>query len=261
MEKVTVPLIKQRKNKEKITMLTAYDYCFAQILDEAGIDIILIGDSLGVCVLGYPTTIPVTISDMIHHAKPVVRAVKRALVVIDMPFMSYQESVEMAKRNAGRMIKESGAEAVKIEGGEKMKDVIKALVDIDIPVMGHIGLTPQSYYALGGYKVQKEEERLIKDAKAVEEAGAFSLVLECIPRQIAKRITQELTIPTIGIGAGPECDGQVLVTHDLLGLLGEFRPKFVKRYVNLKDIIKKSVEDFIAEVKGGVFPDDSHSFH
>ncbi len=261
MEKVTVPSIKDRKGKEKIAMLTAYDFCLAQIVDEAGIDIILVGDSLGTCVLGYGNTLPVTVSDMIHHTKAVVRAVRRALVVVDMPFMSYQESIEKAKRNAGRMIKETGAEAVKVEGGEKMKDVIKALVDIDIPVMGHIGLTPQSYHALGGYKVQREEERLLKDAKAIEEAGAFSIVLECVPRQIAKRITEEVSIPTIGIGAGPDCDGQVLVIYDLLGLLGDFRPKFVKRYVNLREVVKKSVCDYIGEVKEGIFPDDSHSFH
>jgi 3-methyl-2-oxobutanoate hydroxymethyltransferase len=242
-------------------MLTAYDFCFAQILDEAGIDIILVGDSVGTTVLGYPTTLPVTVSEMIHHTRAVTKAVKRALVVIDMPFMSYQESIEKAKKNAGKMIKESGAEAVKIEGGERMKDVIKAIVDIDIPVMGHIGLTPQSYHAIGGYKVQKEEKRLLKDAKAIEEAGAFSIVLECVPRQIAKRITEEISIPTIGIGAGPDCDGQVLVVHDLLGLLGDFRPKFVKQYARMRDLVKKSVAEYIEEVRKGIFPDDSHSFH
>jgi 3-methyl-2-oxobutanoate hydroxymethyltransferase len=261
MDKVTVPALKEMKGKEKITMLTAYDFCFAQILDEAGIDIILVGDSVGTTVLGYPTTLPVTVSEMIHHTRAVTKAVKRALVVIDMPFMSYQESIEKAKKNAGKMIKESGAEAVKIEGGERMKDVIKAIVDIDIPVMGHIGLTPQSYHAIGGYKVQKEEKRLLKDAKAIEEAGAFSIVLECVPRQIAKRITEEISIPTIGIGAGPDCDGQVLVVHDLLGLLGDFRPKFVKQYARMRDLVKKSVAEYIEEVRKGIFPDDSHSFH
>jgi 3-methyl-2-oxobutanoate hydroxymethyltransferase len=261
MDKVTVPALKEMKGKEKIAMLTAYDFCFAQILDEAGIDIILVGDSVGTTVLGYPTTLPVTVSEMIHHTRAVTKAVKRALVVIDMPFMSYQESIEKAKKNAGKMIKESGAEAVKIEGGERMKDVIKAIVDIDIPVMGHIGLTPQSYHAIGGYKVQKEEKRLLKDAKAIEEAGAFSIVLECVPRQIAKRITEEISIPTIGIGAGPDCDGQVLVVHDLLGLLGDFRPKFVKQYARMRDLVKKSVAEYIEEVRKGIFPDDSHSFH
>jgi len=261
MDKVTVPALKEMKGKEKIAMLTAYDFCFAQILDEAGIDIILVGDSVGTTVLGYPTTLPVTVSEMIHHTRAVTKAVKRALVVIDMPFMSYQESIEKAKKNAGKMIKESGAEAVKIEGGERMKDVIKAIVDIDIPVMGHIGLTPQSYHAIGGYKVQKEEKRLLKDAKAIEEAGAFSIVLECVPRQIAKRITEEISIPTIGIGAGPDCDGQVLVVHDLLGLLGDFRPKFVKQYARMRDLVKESVAEYIEEVRKGIFPDDSHSFH
>ncbi|MCX7856547.1 MAG: 3-methyl-2-oxobutanoate hydroxymethyltransferase [Deltaproteobacteria bacterium] len=261
MDKVTVPVLKEKKGKEKITMLTAYDYCFAQIIDEAGVDVILVGDSVGTVMLGYSTTIPVTISEMIHHAKAVVKAVKRALVVIDMPFMAYQESIEKAKRNAGRMLKETGAEAVKIEGGEKMKDVIKALVDIDIPVMGHIGLTPQSYHVFGGYKVQKEAERLIRDAKALEEAGAFSVVLECVPRQIAKRITEEISIPTIGIGAGPDCDGQVLVIHDLLGLLGDFRPKFVRQYVKLRDVVKKAAIEYVSDVKNGIFPDDAHSFH
>lgn len=259
--KVTVPGIKEKKGKEKITMLTAYDFCFAKIIDEAGVDIILVGDSVGTVMLGYPNTLSVTVQEMIHHTKAVTKAVNRALVVIDMPFMSYQESIEQAKRNAGRMIKESGAEAVKLEGGERMKDVIKAIVDIDIPVMGHIGLTPQSLHSLGGYKVQREEERLLRDAKAIEEAGAFSIVLECVPRQIAKRITESVSIPTIGIGAGPDCDGQVLVIHDLLGLLGDFRPKFVKQYLNLRELVKSGVQRYIQEVKSGLFPEDIHSFH
>lgn len=261
MDKITVPVVRGRKGKDKLTMLTAYDYVFASIMDNAGIDMILVGDSVGTTLLGYPNTIPVTIDDMIHHTKPVVKGAKKALVVIDMPFMSYQESVEQARRNAGRMIKESGAEAVKLEGGVRMKEAIKAIADIDIPVMGHIGLTPQSVHSMGGYKVQKEEERLIADAKAVEEAGAFSVVLECVPRDISKKITEMLSIPTIGIGAGPDCDGQVLVIHDLLGLLGDFRPKFVKRYLNLKEEVEKGIKSYIEEVRGGVFPDDTHSFH
>jgi 3-methyl-2-oxobutanoate hydroxymethyltransferase len=261
MEKVTVPAVKARKGKEKLTMLTAYDYVFANIIDNAGIDMILVGDSVGSVMLGYPNTIPVTVEEMIHHTKPVVKGAKTALIVIDMPFMSYQESVELAKRNAGKMIKESGAEAVKLEGGEKMKDVIRAITDIDIPVMGHIGLTPQSVHSMGGYKVQKEEERLMNDARAVEEAGAFAIVLECVPRNISKKITETLSIPTIGIGAGPDCDGQVLVIHDLLGILGDFRPKFVKTYMNLRADMDKAVKSYIEEVKGGIFPDDSHSFH
>ena len=260
MEKVTVPVVRARKGKDRLTMLTAYDYVFANIMDNAGIDMILVGDSVGNTVLGYQNTLPVTVDDMIHHTKAVVKGTKTGLVVIDMPFMSYQESIEQAKRNAGRMIKESGAEAVKLEGGVKMKETIRAIADVDIPVMGHIGLTPQSVHSMG-YKVQKEEDRLMADAKAVEEAGAFSIVLECVPREIAKRITGEIGIPTIGIGAGPDCDGQVLVIHDLLGLLGGFRPKFVKTYVNLRDVIEKGVKDYIEEVKGGTFPDDAHSFH
>lgn len=261
MENMTVPVVRGRKSKEKLTMLTAYDYPFARIMDNAGIDIILVGDSVGSVMLGYPNTIPVTIEDMIHHTKPVVKATKNALVVIDMPFMSYQESMEQARRNAGRMIKESGAEAVKLEGGVGMKEVIKAIVDIDIPVMGHIGLTPQSVHRMGGYKVQKEEERLIADAMAVEEAGAFSVVLECVPRDISKKITEMLSIPTIGIGAGPDCDGQVLVLHDLLGILSDFRPKFVKSYLNMREEVEKGIKEYIEEVRGGIFPDDTHSFH
>jgi 3-methyl-2-oxobutanoate hydroxymethyltransferase len=261
MEKVTVPIVRERKGKDKLAMLTAYDYVFANIMDNAGIDIILVGDSVGSVMLGYPNTIPVTIEEMIHHTKPVVKATKNALVVIDMPFMSYQESTEQAKRNAGKMIKETGAEAVKLEGGVRMKEVIRAIVDIDIPVMGHIGLTPQSVHRMGGYKVQKEEERIIADALAVEEAGAFSIVLECVPRDISKKITDMLSIPTIGIGAGPDCDGQVLVLHDLLGLLGDFRPKFVKNYLNLRTEVEKGIKDYIEEVRGGIFPDDTHSFH
>lgn len=264
MNKVTVPILRNKKGKEKITMLTAYDYTFANIMDNVGIDSILVGDSVGNVMLGYPNTIPVTVDEMIHHTKAVSKGTKNALLVIDMPFMSYQESIEQARRNAGRMIKESGAEAVKLEGGVKMKDVIRALVDIEIPVMGHIGLTPQSIHRMGSYKVQgkgEEAEALIKDAKAVEEAGAFSIVLECVPRKLAKEITDMLSIPTIGIGAGPDCDGQVLVIHDLLGLFGEFRPKFVKSYLNIRQEMETAIKSFIEEVKEGVFPDDTHSFH
>jgi len=261
MDKMTVPIVRGKKGKEKIAMLTAYDYAFASIIDNAGIDIILVGDSVGSVMLGYSNTIPVTVDEMIHHTKPVAKAAKNALVVVDMPFMSYQVSLEQARHNAGKMIKESGAEAVKLEGGTKMKEVIGAIVDIDIPVMGHIGLTPQSVYRMGGYKVQKEEERLIADALAVEDAGAFSIVLECVPRDVSKKITDRLSIPTIGIGAGPDCDGQVLVIHDLLGILGDFRPKFVKKYMNLHEEIEKGVKSYIEEVKGNIFPDDSYSFH
>ena len=245
-------------------MLTAYDHPTAKILDKAGVDTILVGDSVGPVVLGYPNTIPVTVEEMIHHTRAVVRGTKRALVIIDMPFMSYQESIEQAKHNAGRMLKESGAEAVKLEGGRAMRETIRAMVDVDIPVVAHIGLTPQSIHRMGGYKVQGKGEdvsRLIEDARAVEQAGAFMVVLECVPRQLAKEITEMLSIPTIGIGAGPDCDGQVLVFHDLLGLLGDFRPKFVKQYANLSDIIDTAVKSYISEVTSGAFPDDSQSFH
>ena len=264
MDKMTVPLLKGMKNKEKITMLTAYDYPTARIMDGAGVHTVLVGDSLGPVVLGYPNTMPVTVDEMIHHTKAVVRGCKNALVIIDMPFMSYQESVEQAKRNAGRMIKESGASAVKLEGGSNMKDVIAAIVDIDIPVVGHIGLTPQSIHRMGGHKVQGKGDaasKLIEDAKAVEDAGAFMVVLEGIPRQLGAEITGMLSIPTIGIGAGPDCDGQVLVLHDLIGLAGDMRPKFVKTYVNLQQQMETAIKSYIEETKTGAFPDDTHSYH
>jgi 3-methyl-2-oxobutanoate hydroxymethyltransferase len=264
MEKITVPMIKARKGGERITMLTAYDFPFAQLVDGAGVEVILVGDSLGNVVLGYPNSLPVTMEQMIHHTAAVVRGVGRALVVGDMPFMSYQESIGQARRNAGRLVKEGGAEAVKVEGGVRVRDVIRAIVDIDIPVMAHIGLTPQSVNAMGGFKVQGKgsaEDAVIEDAKAVEEAGAFSVVLEGVPRGVAKKITDMLSIPTIGIGAGPDCDGQVLVIHDLLGLSTRIKPKFAKTYVNLAEQIAKGVREYIGEVKTGAFPDDAHSFH
>lgn len=261
MDKVTVPEIQRKKGQgEKITMLTAYDTPMARILDECGVDMLLVGDSVGSVMAGYPNTLPVTVDEMIYHTRAVVKGVQRALVVIDMPFMSYQVSIEEAKRNAGRMIKESGAEAVKLEGGASMAETIRAIVDIDIPVMGHIGLTPQSIHRLGGYKVQRQREKLLEDAQAVEEAGAFAVVLECVPEEIAREITERLSIPTIGVGAGPHCDGQVLVIHDLLGLLGDFRPRFVKRYVDLTAIISQAVKDYIREVKEGIFPGQEHTF-
>jgi 3-methyl-2-oxobutanoate hydroxymethyltransferase len=265
-EKVTVPRIKAMKERdEKITMLTAYDTPFARILDQAGVDILLVGDSVGSVVAGYPNTLPVTIDEMIYHTRAVTRGAEQALVVIDMPFMSYQISLEDAKRNAGRMIKESGAEAVKLEGGVNMKETIEAIVNIDIPVMGHIGLTPQSVHQMGGFKVQgkveEQKQKVMADAVAVEEAGAFSVVLECIPTELAQEITEQLSIPTIGIGAGIHCDGQVLVIHDLLGLLGDFRPKFVKSYVDLRTVISQAVEEYMQEVRKGAFPTDKHSFH
>jgi 3-methyl-2-oxobutanoate hydroxymethyltransferase len=264
MDKITVPVLTGMKQKEKITMLTAYDFPTAKIVDNAGIHAILVGDSVGPVMLGYPNTMPVTVDEMIYHTKAVVKAVKSAFVIIDMPFMSYQESIEEAKRNAGRMIKESGAEAVKLEGGSNMKEIIRAIVDIDIPVVGHIGLTPQSIHRMGGHKVQGKGDtaaKLLEDARAVEEAGAFMIVLEGIPRGLGKEITDMLSIPTIGIGAGPDCDGQVLVVNDLLGMAGDLRPKFVKTYINLQKEIDGAVKVFIEEVKTGVFPDDAHSYH
>ncbi len=264
VDKITVPILREMKNKEKITMLTAYDYPTAKIVDNAGIHTILVGDSVGPVVLGYPNTMPVTIDEMIHHTRAVVKAVINTFVIIDMPFMSYQESAEQAKRSAGRMIKESGAEAVKLEGGSNMKEIIRAIVDIDIPVVGHIGLTPQSIHRMGGHKVQGKGDtaaKLLEDARAVEDAGAFMVVLEGIPRELGKQITQILSIPTIGIGAGPDCDGQVLVLHDLLGMAGEIRPKFVKTYINLQQEMERAIKTFAEEVKTGAFPDDAHSYH
>lgn len=264
--KVTVPEIRKMKQKgEKITALTAYDYSFARILDEAGVDILLVGDSLGSVIQGLESTLPVTLDEMIYHTKTVVRGRKRALVVADMPFLSFQVSIEEAKRNAGRFLQEAGAEAVKVEGGARILETIKAIVQMEIPVMGHVGLTPQSIHRFGGYRVQgKEKEQrevIMQDAIAVQEGGAFSIVLEGIPMDLAKEITRRLSIPTIGIGAGIDCDGQVLVVHDMLGLFEMYTPKFVKRYADLKGIMADAVKNFIAEVKEEKFPDEEHSFH
>jgi 3-methyl-2-oxobutanoate hydroxymethyltransferase len=244
-------------------MLTSYDYPFTRIMDAAGVDIILVGDSAGVVVAGHDTTLPVTMDEMLYHVKAVRRAEPRALVVADMPFMSYQTGIEDACRNCGRMIKEGGAEAIKIEGGTNMAHVIRAVSSIDIPVMGHIGLTPQSVHRMGGYKVQGRKEqadRILEDAHAVQNAGAFAVVLEGIPARLAAEITSGLTIPTIGIGAGPACDGQVLVIHDILGLCEKYSPKFVKRYAELGPIISEAVKQYVAEVKAGEFPTEEHSF-
>ncbi len=265
-DKVTVPQILLMKQKgEKIVMLTAYDWITARIIDEAGIEIILVGDSLGTVIAGYETTLPVTLEEVIYHTKAASRGRKRALLVADMPFLSYQSSIRDAKISVGRLIKEGGAEAVKLEGGKNMADTIKAIVDMDIPVMGHIGLTPQSVHRMGGYKVQgreeRQRERIVEDAFAVEEAGAFSIVLEGIPYDLAATITKNLKIPTIGIGAGVHCDGQVLVIQDLLGITFPPRPKFVKAYVNGGEIIRNAVREFIDDVKTGRFPDEEHSYH
>lgn len=265
MNKVTVLDIKKMKSEgRKIPVLTAYDFPTAKILDESGIPVLLVGDSAGMVVAGYENTLPVTMEEMIYHTRAVVRGRREALVVADMPFMSYQESIEQCRRNAGRLVKEGCAEAVKLEGGERIRDTIKAVVDMDVPVMGHIGLTPQSIHKMGGYRIQgkgvEARKKLLKDAKAVEEAGAFSIVLEGLPSELSKEITSTLSIPTIGIGAGPFCDGQVLVLHDILGLYGEINPKFVKRYADLKGIISTAVTEYKEEVEEGVFPGKEHSF-
>ncbi len=265
MEKVTVTTVQKMKAEgRKITMLTSYDYPFTRILDEAGVDILLVGDSAGNVIAGYENTLPVTMEEMLYHTRAVARAAKRAMVVGDMPFMSYQKDLAQARENAGRFLKEGGAHCVKLEGGVNMEEVIRAITEIDIPVMAHIGLTPQSVHRMGGFKVQGKDERqreqLMEDALAVERAGAFSVVLECVPEELAKEITSTLSIPTIGIGAGIHCDGQVLVIHDLLGLLEGFRPKFVKQYVDLRGAIDGAVKTYIEEVREGKFPDAEHSF-
>lgn len=262
--KWTAPRIKALKGQGKVTCLTAYDYSIARLLDEAGIHIALVGDSLGMTVLGYETTLPVTMEDMLHHTAAVARGVKQAMVVTDMPFMSYQVSVEQGLENAGRCIQEAGADGVKIEGGALRVPLIQALIANGIPVMGHIGLTPQSIRAFGGYKVQgkvpEEARRLKDDAQALEAAGVFTLILECVPAELGREITEMVRIPTIGIGAGPGCDGQVLVLHDLLGLYGDFAPKFVKRYANLGPEIRKALETFKREVEEGKFPGPEHCY-
>jgi len=258
---ISIAQIQEMKNRgEKISMVTGYDYPFARLLDQSGIDMILVGDSVGVVVAGYPNTLPVTVDEMIYHGKAVMRGNSRALVVIDMPFMSYQISVEDAKRQAGRIMQETGATAVKLEGGVSMAATIDALVTIGIPVLAHIGLTPQTVNQLGGFRVQREKERLLADAKAVTDAGAFGLVIECVTTDIAAEITSSVSIPTIGIGAGPACDGQVLVLHDLLGLFDRFRPSFVKQYANLEPEIIKALQQYKQEVKDGSFPTEKHSF-
>jgi 3-methyl-2-oxobutanoate hydroxymethyltransferase len=253
-----------KKEGRKLSMLTAYDYCTAKLMDEAGVNSILVGDSLGNVILGYKDTLSVTMEDMLHHGRAVSRGVENALLVIDMPFMSYQTSVYDAVVNAGRLVKEAGANAVKLEGGEAVCPQIKAIVEASIPVMAHLGLTPQSVNAIGGYKVQgKDEEaakRLIREAKAVEAAGAFALVLECVPSKLAKVITETVNIPTIGIGAGADCDGQVLVYQDMLGMFSDFTPKFVKKYANVGDSMKEAFKAFFHEIEEGTFPTAEHSY-
>ena len=263
--KVTIADLYARKNRgEKIAMLTAYDYGTAAMVDEAGVEVVLVGDSLGMVVLGYESTAPVTMDEMIHHAKAVRRGVKNALVIGDMPFMSYNVSREEAIRNAGRFIKEAGCDAVKLEGGTEMAATVKAVVDAGIPVCAHIGLTPQTAVKLSGFKVQGKDAAgamdLINSARSLDEAGAFLLVMECIPDAIAARITKKVTMPTIGIGAGPGCDGQVLVINDMLGVFERFLPKFVKQYAKLAPRIKEALTAYIADVKGGTFPGPEHTF-
>lgn len=263
--KVTTTTIRQKKiNAEPITMLTVYDAAFARLFDEAGIDMLLVGDSVGNTVLGYESTVPVTMEDMLHHARAVCRGTSRAMVVVDLPFMSYQVSVEEAIRNAGRILKETAAVAVKLEGGKEIAPAVKTMTAAGIPVVGHLGLTPQSVNQLGGFKVQGKDmaaaQALIDNARCIEEAGAFALVLECIPAQLAAKVTQALSIPTIGIGGGSSCDGQVLVMHDLLGLLPGFTPKFVKTYRNLHTEVTAAVREYIDDVKNRRFPGAEHSF-
>ena len=264
MKNTTATFKKAKEEKQKITMLTAYDYSFAKLMDEAGINSILVGDSVGMVCLGYEDTLPVTMEDMIHHTKAVARGAKNALVVADMPFMSYQTSVYDAVVNAGRLIKEGGAQAVKLEGGFEVTVQIKAIVDASIPVVAHIGLTPQSVNAFGGFKVQGKSEaaaqKLLDEARAVEKAGAFAVVMECVPAKLAAKITEELSIPTIGIGAGAGCDGQVLVYQDMLGLFSDFTPKFVKQFANVGEIVKGAFEGYIREVQEGTFPAQEHTF-
>jgi 3-methyl-2-oxobutanoate hydroxymethyltransferase len=271
--KITVPDLLQRKsssagspeNSKKIVCLTAYDYPTARLLDEAGVDVILVGDSVAMVALGYDSTLPVTLDEMIHHARAVRRGTKRALLVADMPFGSYHSDTAESLRNAVRFVKEAGVEAVKVEGGERRLELIARLTEAEIPVMGHVGLTPQSINALGGYRVQGKTtdsaEQLLRDARAVEAAGAFSVVLEAVPRELAAQITRELRIPTIGIGAGPDCDGQILVVHDMLGLTFDQTPKFARQYANVGEVIGNAVRNYCDDVLSGNFPSDRESYH
>lgn len=264
MKNTSVTFKESKKNGEKLTMLTAYDYTTAKLLDESGVDSILVGDSLGMVVLGYDDTLSVTMEDMIHHSAAVARGAKNALVITDMPFMSYQTSVYDAVVNAGRLVKEGKAQAVKLEGGIEFCEHIKAIVKASIPVCAHIGLTPQSVNAFGGFKVQgkgkEEAQRLLDEARAVEEAGAFAVVLECVPAKLAKKISESISIPTIGIGAGAGCDGQVLVYQDMLAMYSDFKPKFVKQYAQIGSVMKDAFRQYIADVKSGAFPSEEHTF-
>jgi 3-methyl-2-oxobutanoate hydroxymethyltransferase len=264
-KKVTIADLQQKKEAgRKITMMTAYDYSTANLVDQAGIDTILVGDSLGMVMLGYNSTVPVTMDEMIHHCKAVYRGAKYGFIIGDMPFMSYQVNIDEAVKNAGRFMKEAGCDCIKLEGGSEMVHVVKAIVNAGIPVCAHIGLTPQTATKLSGFKVQGKDaesaKKLINSAKDLEEAGAFMIVMECIPDLLGAKITMELNIPTIGIGAGKDCDGQVLVYHDLVGLFERFTPKFVKQYINLAPKIRKALIQFREEVETGTFPGPEHSF-
>ncbi|MEW5901829.1 MAG: 3-methyl-2-oxobutanoate hydroxymethyltransferase [Acidobacteriota bacterium] len=264
---VTIPHLRRKKELgEKIVALTAYDYPTAKILDESGLDLILVGDSLGMVVLGYENTIPVTMEEMIHHTKAVTRAVRRALVIGDMPYFSFHQTEELTIANASRFLKEAGARGVKVEGASRKRlKLIEAMVEAEIPVMGHVGLTPQSIHHLGQFKVRggeaEEGKRILAEAHKLEKAGVFAVILECIPQDLARTITAELKMPTIGIGAGPYCDGQILVFHDLVGYSNGYNPKFVKRYADLQTIVSQAVKTYAEEVRGGIFPDESHSYH
>jgi 3-methyl-2-oxobutanoate hydroxymethyltransferase len=258
---VTVPDFREAKSRGvRLAMLTAYDYTMARLLDAAGVDGLLVGDSLGMVVQGQEHCLGVTLEEAIYHARCVARGVRRSLLVVDMPFMSYQVSPQQALENAGRLVKEGGAHAVKLEGGVRNAAACAAITEADIPVMGHIGLTPQSLRRFGGFRVQRDEAKLLKDAVALEEAGAFAVVVECVPAKLARKITAALKIPTIGIGAGAGCDGQILVTHDMLGLFDDFRPRFVKQFVLLGQDLRRAVEAYCREVRDGAFPGEEHSF-
>jgi 3-methyl-2-oxobutanoate hydroxymethyltransferase len=270
--KITVPDLVQRKTQsaansanKKISCLTAYDYPAARLMDEAGVDVVLVGDSVAMVALGYDSTLPLTLEEALHHTKAVRRGVKRALLVADMPYGSYHGELSESVRNAMRFVKEAGAEAVKVEGGERRLELIARLTEAEIPVMGHVGLTPQSVNALGGYRVQGKTpgtaEQLLRDARSVEAAGAFAIVLEAMPREVAAEITGAVHIPTIGIGAGPDCDGQILVLHDILGLTFQDAPKFARRYANVGEVISNAVREYCADVQNGSFPSDAESYH
>jgi 3-methyl-2-oxobutanoate hydroxymethyltransferase len=258
---VTVPdFLSARSRGTRLAVLTAYDYTMARLLDESGVDAILVGDSLGMVVQGHANALPVTLDEMIYHTRCVVRGTTRAMIITDLPFMTFQLGPTQALESAGRLVKEGGTHAVKLEGGERTAEAIAAIVRADIPVVGHVGMTPQSVHRFGGFKVQRQEHQILADAKAVEQAGAFAVVVECVPTELAAKITSSLSIPTIGIGAGPHCDGQVLVIQDMLGMYPDLRPKFVKRYAEAGELIRDAVESYCRDVRDGKFPDGAHSF-